>query len=133
MITFIIPECFLSFLSEYSPVFFRKLIQEGLMHKLFTRIIALKSRFTVRYPLVAILLVALVTIPAYHQVKKIKLRTNLLRLLPKSTRAATNTVKLDKYVSSDGGHFFFLISQTRTNKPPQFKNCTPRWRRPSRG
>ena len=55
------------------------------MHKLFSRLIALKSRFTVKYPLVSILLVALITIPAFHQVKKIKLRTNLLRLLPKST------------------------------------------------
>jgi len=78
-------------------------------------------RFTVRYPLPGIVLAALITIPAFHQVKRIKLRTNLLRLLPRSTRAAVNTVKLDKYVSSDGGHFFFLISQTQTNKPPQFK------------
>ena len=30
-------------------------------------------------------------------------------------------MKLDKYISSDGGHFFFLISQTETNKPPQYK------------
>ena len=61
-----------------------------------------------RRPVLWLLAWLLLCIPAYLQVRTIKLDTNLTRLLPKSSPAATWTRKLDDLVS-EGGYLSVLF------------------------
>ena len=88
------------------------------MNKLFRHLVNAICTWSVRHPYILLLIVSAATIPAIHQVRKIKFSTSLLRLLPKTSRAAENTTKLSRYISSDGGNFILLISQTQTNILP---------------
>lgn len=87
------------------------------MHKVFIRIMKFISRSTVRYPVIWLLLPVLISIPAFISVQDIKLKTNLLRLLPEKNRATQKTRELNNKVSGGGGHFTVLIGlpSSKTN------------------
>ncbi|MFQ5560785.1 MAG: RND family transporter, partial [Nitrospinota bacterium] len=79
---------------------------------LLQRGIDLLCRFSVKYPALLLLIFAFVTLPpALVQLKKIKLNTNLDRLLPKTSPAALWKEKLKKAIG-DGGYFTFLVEGT---------------------
>lgn len=83
----------------------------GEKHNIFTRI----SRYVItkicssaiRHPVIILLLTVIVTVPAAVHLKNIRLETNLIRLLPSHSRAASLTREL-KDIVSDGGYFTVL-------------------------
>ncbi|HPN83077.1 MAG TPA: MMPL family transporter, partial [Spirochaetota bacterium] len=85
------------------------------MYRFLERVMLAVCRFSLRHPLVVLLLAALVTIPAFVEVQKITIDPNLVRLLPGHSRASTNTVALSP-VTGDGGYFTMVLSSDDTNR-----------------
>ena len=72
------------------------------------RFLVALSGLAARRPVVWLLAALLLCVPAFLQVRKIRLDTNLTRLLPKSSPAATWTRTLEDVVS-DGGYLSVLF------------------------
>lgn len=75
---------------------------------IFRNILEKICRCVARFPLIWLLLTIIPTIPAYYQIKNLGLNTDIVRLLPDSSRAAKWTRELEGIVG-DGGFFTILL------------------------
>ncbi len=80
---------------------------QNIFSRFYRSIISRICSSAIRRPFLLLLLTALVTVPAIIHLNKIRIETNLIRLLPRHSKAAFFTKKLEKVVS-DGGHFTVL-------------------------
>lgn len=76
---------------------------------MFAQLIRPLCRIWLRRPGLLILLTLLASIPAGLQVRKIRLDTDLSRLLPTSSRAVLSGRELEKVVGGDGGYFSVIF------------------------
>jgi uncharacterized protein len=72
------------------------------------------SRSAFRHPYTWLIIIILLSLPAFQGIKSIKLDTNLIRLLPGHSPAAVNTRQLESVVS-DGGYFTFMLEGGSTD------------------
>jgi predicted RND superfamily exporter protein len=81
------------------------------MNSIFSSFIRTVCKLSLRKPLLVFLLALIPTSAAVYKLKDISLDTNLIRLLPKTSRAAVWTKKLENVVG-DGGYFTILLEGT---------------------
>ncbi len=80
---------------------------------MFERLIRPICRVSLRRPGLVVLLTILASLPAVHEVRKIRLDTDLSRLLPKDSRAVRTGRELEKVVGGDGGYFSVVFEGDR--------------------
>lgn len=78
------------------------------MRALYTKLTAFICRSSLRHPWLWLALTVVISLPAYYQLQRIKVDTNLIRLLPRTSRASVLTRDLEKVVS-DGGYFTIMV------------------------
>jgi predicted RND superfamily exporter protein len=78
------------------------------MRAQYRRLITLLCRSVLRHPYRWLAVMVLISLPAADRMRDIKVDTNLIRLLPRSSRASVLTRDLQKVVS-DGGYFTLMI------------------------
>jgi predicted RND superfamily exporter protein len=78
------------------------------MHRFYTVLVNTLCRSAVRYPWLWFLAVLLLCVPAVWQVSGIGIDTDLIRLLPRTSRASVLTQQLEDVVS-DGGYFTVML------------------------
>ncbi len=76
---------------------------------MFSRLIRSLCRTWLRRPGLLVLLTLAISAPAAWEVRKIRLDTDLSRLLPKNSRAVQNGRELEKVVGGDGGYFSVIF------------------------
>jgi len=69
-----------------------------------------------KHPFLMLFIATIISLAAFTQIGKIKLKTNLLRLLPEENRAAQNTRDLSDKIGGSNGYFSILVSSDNTNK-----------------
>jgi hypothetical protein len=78
------------------------------MHALYSTLTAFICRSSLRRPFQWLALTVIISLPAFYQLQQIKVDTNLIRLLPRTSRASVLTRDLERVVS-DGGYFTLMV------------------------
>jgi hypothetical protein len=78
------------------------------MHRLYTFLIEALCRSSVRRPWLWFVVTLVISLPALWQVRDVGIDTDLIRLLPRTSRASVLTRQLENVVS-DGGYFTVMV------------------------
>ena len=84
------------------------------MYELIKKLMLKACSLSLKYPYLVLACVLLVSVPAVIEVQKVFVDPNLVRLLPKDSRAAVNTRTLSS-ITGDGGYFTMMFTSDEKN------------------
>jgi hypothetical protein len=85
------------------------------MYNLFKKIMLAMCRISIKHPYAVLVLIAILCVPAFFEVRKITIDPGLVRLLPTEARASKNTRTLSA-ITGDGGYFTLILTADNTNQ-----------------